>query len=189
MGRHAFGSFSASRRSWRAILRQCTRLRLLVDTSNQAYRKTYLLICLASLSKKICFVFKLQCTVGFCWVLHFGLTRRPVWRLLSATKMLHMRPQPANLPSRCPPYLCVAVFLAHAVPNRFLKTKWREEAEERGEREKKKKEGGGMRKGEEGSANRPPECFAFLPVRIAAKCSKSCFAAVRWPNLPILNQI
>ena len=39
MGRHAFGSFSASRRSCWAILRQCTVLCLLVDTSYQAYHK------------------------------------------------------------------------------------------------------------------------------------------------------
>jgi hypothetical protein len=42
MGRCASGSFSASRRGWchhwRAILRQCTRLYLLVDTSHQEYQ-------------------------------------------------------------------------------------------------------------------------------------------------------
>jgi hypothetical protein len=42
MGRHASGSFSASMRSWRAILWQCTKLRPLVDTIHQTYHQTYL---------------------------------------------------------------------------------------------------------------------------------------------------
>ena len=37
MGRHTFGSFSASRRSWWAILRQCTGLCLFVDTNYATY--------------------------------------------------------------------------------------------------------------------------------------------------------
>ena len=92
LGRHAFGSFSASRRSWWAILRQCTRLCLLVDTSYQAYLKTYLWIRLTYLSN----ISSFSSYSGFCWFLRFGLTRRPVSRLLSAIKMLHTRPQPAN---------------------------------------------------------------------------------------------
>ena len=46
MGRRAFGSFSAStgRRSWWAILRQCTGLCLLVDINHQPYHKTHLWI-------------------------------------------------------------------------------------------------------------------------------------------------
>jgi hypothetical protein len=66
MGRHAFGSFSASRRSCWAILRQCTRLCLLVDISYQAYHKTYLWIRLPYLLKKFLRFRATVDFVGFC---------------------------------------------------------------------------------------------------------------------------
>jgi hypothetical protein len=47
----------------------------------------------------------------------------------------------------------VAAFLAHAPPNRFLKTKRREE-ERRGRKEKKKKEGKREEKGRRGANKR-----------------------------------
>ena len=59
MGRHTFGSFSASRKSWRAILRQCMKLCLLVNTSYQAYQHLKKKIRLTYLSKTLGFV-------GFC---------------------------------------------------------------------------------------------------------------------------
>jgi len=92
MGRHAFGSFSASRRSWWAILRQCTGRCLLVGISHQEYHQTYLWIRLTYLSK----ISSFSSYSGFCWFLRFGIARRPVLRLLSAIKMLHTRPQPAT---------------------------------------------------------------------------------------------
>ena len=74
MGRRAFGLFSASRRSWRAILRQCTELCLVVDTSYQACHKTYLWIRLSYLKNFL--VLRLQ------WILlvfaFWPLARRPV---------------------------------------------------------------------------------------------------------------
>ena len=92
LGRRAFGSFSASRRSWWAILRQCTGLCLLVGISHQEHHQTYLWIRLTYLSK----ISSFSSYSGFCWFLRFGIARRPVLRLLSAIKMLHTRPQPAN---------------------------------------------------------------------------------------------
>ena len=73
-----FGSFSASRRSFWAIPRQCTGLCLFVDISYQSYHKSYSDLLLL--------------------LLRFGLTIGPVWRLLSAIEMLHTHPQSPNLP-------------------------------------------------------------------------------------------
>jgi hypothetical protein len=65
MDRHAFGSFSASRGSWWAILRQCTGLCLFVDITYQVYHKTFLWIHLTYLSKILRFGATVD-FVGFC---------------------------------------------------------------------------------------------------------------------------
>ena len=150
MGRHAFGSFSASRRSWWAILRQCTRLCLLVDTSYQAYLKTYLWIRLAYLSKNF-FVLELQ------WILlvfAFWPHQKTSFEASERNKDASHAPTARKLTLDAPHTIRVAAFLARASPNRFLKTKLAEE--ERGGREQKKKEGEREEKGRRGASKQPP---------------------------------
>ena len=62
MGCHAFGSFPASRRSWWAILRQCTRLCIIVDTSHQTYHKN---VSLDAFIISLKFFLSFRATVGF----------------------------------------------------------------------------------------------------------------------------
>ena len=150
MDRHAFGSFSASRRSWWAILRQCTGLCLLVDISYQAYHKTYLWIRLPYLFENF-FVFELQ------WILlvfAFWPHQKTGFEASERNKNTSHAPTARKLTLDAPHTIRVAdfAFLARASPNRFLKTKRGEE--ERGEREKK--EGEREEKGRRGASKQPP---------------------------------
>ena len=152
MGRHAFGSFSASRRSWQAILRQCTELCLLIDTSNQAYHKTYLWIRLVHLTKFL--VLELQ------WILlvfAFWPRQKTGFEASERNKDSSHAPTARKLTLDALHTIRVAAFLARASPNRFLKTK-RGEEERGGERrgKRKRRKGGERRKGEEAPANSPP---------------------------------
>ena len=106
MGRHAFGSFSASRRDWWAI-RHC-----IYFGSARGYASSLKLTpAIKHIVKRIFEyawpIFQKNLSfratvdfVGFC-VLASPADRRSVWKLLSATRrMLHTRPQPepANWP-------------------------------------------------------------------------------------------
>jgi hypothetical protein len=152
LGRHAFGSFSASRRSWWAILQQCTGLCLLVDTSYQAYLKKYLWIRLTYLSK-VFFVLELH------WILlvfAFWPHQKTGFEASERNKDATHAPTASKLTPDALHTIRVASFLARASSIRFLKTKRGEE--ERGEREKKKRKRKGRerRKGEQAPANSPP---------------------------------
>ena len=90
---------------------------------------------------------------GFCWFLRFGLTRRPVSRLLSAIEMPHTRPQSANLP-QVPSTPSVWLLSWLVLPQiGFGKQNGERRREEREKRKRRK--GRERRKGEEGPANSP----------------------------------
>ena len=133
MGCHAYGSFSASRRSWWAILRQCSGRCLLVDISHQKYHKTYLWIRLTYLSKNF-FVLELQ------WILlvfAFWPHQKTGFEASERNKDASHAPTAYKLTPDGPHTIRVAAFLARAPPNRFLKTK--RGGEERRERKVKRK--------------------------------------------------
>ena len=118
-----FGSFSASRKSRRAIiLRQCTGLCLLVGTSYKAYHNN------VYFKKNLRFSFK--ATLGFVglFVLASPDTRRPVsisklpsTIIQQRTKMLHTRPQRPKLAlyvicTQCLPSGCSFLVSWRALP-------------------------------------------------------------------------
>jgi hypothetical protein len=154
MGRHAFGSFSASRRSWWAILRQCTGLCLLVDTRYQAYLKKVSLDTL-NVSLKIFFVLKLQ------WILlvfAFWPHQKTGFEASERNKDASHAPtaRKSQIDPRCPPYHPCGCFPGGRFPKPVFENKTgRERRREEGE--KRKKEGREKRKGEEAQANSPPE--------------------------------
>ena len=167
MGRHAFGSFSASRRSWWAILRQCTGLCLLVDISYQAYHKTYLWIRLPYLFENF-FVFELQ------WILlvfAFWPHQKTGFEASERNKDASHAPTARKLILDALHTIRVAAFLARASPNRFLKTKRREEER----RERKEKEG----RGERGEREKRRQQTAPLNGPSAARAYELCSLAKR----------
>ena len=128
-------------------------------------------------------------------VLRFGITRRPVSRLLSAIKKPHTRPQPKNWP-RCPPYHPCGCLPGALSQISF----WKQNGERRrGERQKRKEGRGRVIRKERGEyelcSNATKRCkrvwigFIFF-ARFSYMGMQQLFFlfyAGRWQILPVLN--
>ena len=169
MGRHASDSFSASRRSWKAILRQYTELYLLVD-----YIINVSLDTLSVPFKKI-LVLELQ------WILvvfAFWPRQKTGFEASERNKDASHAPTARKLTLDALHTIRVAAFLARTSPNRFLKTKRGEE--DRGER--KEKEG----RAERGEREKRRQQTATLNGPSAACAYELCSFAKRFTRIWIV---
>ena len=133
-GRHASGSKSASWRSWRVIIQQCTgRWPPLIPATKISWIYLNVSLNTINVSFKKLFVFELQ------WILlifAFWPRQETRFELLSAKKMFHHTPTAHTLPLDAFLTIRVAAVLACSSPNWL----WKQNRERRiGEREKKRK--------------------------------------------------
>ena len=144
MGRHAFGSFSASRRSWGPILRQCTGLWPSVDTSHQRY-------CFSVSLDTIIVSFQIFLVFELHWILlifAFWPRQKTGFEASERNRDASHASTARKLILDAPHTIRMAAVLARAFPNWFLETnmergwegreKRKRRKEEKGEREKRR---------------------------------------------------